>query len=269
MHLDRRVKFLPRYRYQPEMITHITELAALGYVVAERSLQHLDKFVRDTKDAGIWNLLQVVFPFVGVNLVAACVGIRPGQTRLVGSPVNLIDSDYSELTGITGDGVTKYLDTNFSANLLTANNCHLAAYHRADNAQGGNRLLTGAGDGTQHYWMGALVPASATDSRLGQTQTASGGGQMIKGFYIVNRAANNDLKLYRNGVQLGANSNATAGAGPALNIFAGAWNNTGSPAGYLNTPISFLSIGQSMNTQQLTDFYSIVQTLQTNLGRAV
>jgi hypothetical protein len=260
-------KYIPTYRYQSELSPAYLAQIQSG-LIKERSMQHLDKFIRDCKEAGIWSKLVLCIPFVGETLSAAIIDIKG---NFVPSSVNYIAGDYTEATGLTGDGSTKYINLGATpSGIFTANNCHLSAYVRTDNAQAGNRLLMGVSDATPHsYYIGSLVPASQVDARAGQTTTATGATALLKGFYHSQRIASTDLKLYRNGTQIATVSAATTGVPCTINMFAGAFNNNGAPAAYVNTPLSFVSVGTSMSAQEITDFYTIVQTLQTNLGRSV
>jgi hypothetical protein len=264
MILTRTLNRIPIYRWQSES-TGLQNLVRTGDL-AMRSAQHVDKFIFDCKEAGLWNLITSFWPFVGNNLTTAIIDAKGASNT---TAVNFIAGDFTEAAGLTGNGSTKYLDLGFDGGTLSANDCHLSAYVRADNVQAGNRLLIGYGSATHHYWMGALTPASACDARLGQLVNASGGGQLVKGFYCASRNSSTSLNLYRNGASIATSNSATTGVPPNLNILGGAWNNNGTPAGHINTPLSFFSVGASMTSQQQAAYYTLVQTLQTNLGRAV
>src|SRR5688572_16238254 len=109
MILTHGLKFIPVYRYQPETLTFRTNLLATAETINERSLQHIDKFVRDCKEADIWNFLFEVMPFVGNGLTAATTKLKYLSTAYVAA-VNFVAGDYSEITGLTGNGSTKYVD---------------------------------------------------------------------------------------------------------------------------------------------------------------
>jgi hypothetical protein len=124
-------------------------------------------------------------------------------------------------------------------------------------------------DATDFFWLGGSNPAVDADTRMGKAIAAAGGGQMVKGFYYAERKSNSDLKIYRNNTLLGSNATATTPVAPNLNLYAWARNNNGVAAGYNFMHGSFLSVGMDLSAQERSDFYACVQTLQTNLGRAI
>jgi len=227
-------------------------------------MQHLDKFLRDCKEAGVWSKLRLCVPFIGESLGTAMVDIT-GNNSI--STVNFVAGDYSEATGLLGDGATKYLDLNFNVNLLPVG-CHLSSYNREDTVGAAGRYALGANEVDQNFLLGSTNPAASTAGYLGGNISATG-SPYTKGFHYAERVATNDLKLYRNNAQIGTNGATATFTPPSLNLFAFARNVTGTPANYLNTRLSYISVGLNMSATERSDYYSIVQTLQINLGRAV
>jgi len=270
MDLTKRITFIPTYRYQPETLTFRANLLATAETSNERSLQHVDKFVRDCKEADIWNFLSEVIPLVGNGLTAATTKLKFLSTAYAVA-VNFVSGDYSETTGLTGDAATKYLNLNVDSGTLGATG-HMAFYSRADNGSSSNRSCLGIinSGSTEMYWLGSTNPLTGAMARWGKTTLATSGAQMLKGFYLSQRASTTDLRVFRNGQQVASASAATTPAVVnSLNVFAFAWNSNTTPLAHWNTPGSFISMGSALTDQQITDYSAIVQTLQTNLGRAV
>lgn len=267
MILTRGLGRVPVYRYQPETLQYRADVLYGGGTIAERSLQHVDKFVRDCKEAGVWSKLIEVATFTGDQLAAACTKVKHSDVQSISS-FNFVEGDYSEATGLTGNGTTKYLDLNFAPAVVGITG-HLAFYQRTDNAAGGTRMCVGACDATDDYWLGSLNPPAQSDARFGKSTTASGGGQMVKGFYYAERVSGTDLKVYRNNAQIGSSTGATSPAAPVYTFHAWARNNVGVAAGFSGVTGSFLSAGLPLSAQERAEYYAIVQTLQANLGRGV
>src|SRR5687767_6282830 len=59
-------KFIPTYRYQDETIDAYAPIDNVA--VSIRSAQHVDKFIRDCKESGVWSKLLFVMPFIGNSL---------------------------------------------------------------------------------------------------------------------------------------------------------------------------------------------------------
>ena len=263
--------FIPVYRFQPEVAACYTQGDINTGYVSLRSVQHVDKFVRDCKEAGIWSKLAFVMPFIGASLSGATAPLREIITLTTATAVNFVDADYSEATGLTGNGSTKYLNLNFNANALAATG-HIAFYQRNDDVQTGNRWMMGANDGTTQFILGALAgggPSNRTDGSWGAGVSATAATQITRGFYMLQRVSTTDLKIYRNNTQIATSAVNTAHTTPNQNFYAWARNNTGVAADFNNCTGSFLSIGAQLSTQERADYYAIVQTLQINLGRAV
>jgi hypothetical protein len=267
MILTRSINRVPIYRYQPETLTNGFSLSDItAGNVSERSLQHLDKFIRDCKEAGLWSKLTFLMPFIGNNLSTA---IREIISAAATSAVNFVAGDWSEATGLTGNGSTKYVDTGIS-NTIFGVTGHIAFYQRTDNASSSTRYQFGFGNGVQEFWLGSSNPSTTTAGRYGGATSVVDSNPTVKGLYYMERVSATDLRLYRNATQIGATqtTNITP-APPGGNIFAWALNTGASPSGQNQISGSFLSIGAIMSATERATYYALVQTLQTNLGRAV
>src|SRR5436190_11463081 len=189
MKLTKSLDYIPRRVFRAETLQYLDRILLNGGSISEASLVAVDQFVVDCKAANIWTKLIEVGPFAGVNLNAALVKLAyqvGGSGVLTNS--NFVAGDYIETgssAGLLGDG-TKFLNTGVLADSLNAN-AHMSFYLREDVVQTGNRMLMGALSATDHSWLGALVPATASDFRCGVTTTATGGGAIVKGFYTGSR----------------------------------------------------------------------------------
>lgn len=231
----------------------------------------MDQFVVDCKAANIWTKLIEVGPFAGTNLNAALVKLAyqsGGSGVLTNS--NFVAGDYAETgssAGLLGDG-TKYLNTGALADSLPAN-AHMSFYLREDIAQTGNRMLMGAVSGSDHSWLGALVPATATDMRHGSTTTASGGGAIVKGFYVGSRESATALALYRDATLLGSSGAFTASTRPALPIYLWGYNASGAANARIAARGCFYSIGDALNATEAAALNTAVRALQIALDRNI
>jgi hypothetical protein len=266
------LRYLPAKLRNPETTSYRDRVIANGGTIPESSLDAIEKFVQDCKNANIWSKFLDVGVFAGSNLNAALVKLVYQSGGGVLTNVNFVSGDYNETGangGLNGDGATKYLNTGFNAQSLLPDNGHLSFYLREDVSASGNRALLGVLAGADQYWFGAVNPASASDARYGGTQSASGSGAFTKGFYVDTRAAANDLRLYRNGTQIGANTNNITHNKPNLSFYAWAFNSNGSTGAILSGRGSFYSIGQSLTAMEVAAFNDAVKTLQRNLNRDI
>jgi hypothetical protein len=256
----------------PEIHAYHTFIKASGSSIRMETLHALDRFVRDCYNAGIWSSLIEVYPFCGDNLAGAMSKLKNYAIAPACTAVNFVESDYVERGangGIAGNGSTKYIDTNFSADNLPAN-AHISIYLREDVS------VTSYQIGVTNNAVSQIagVAHNAGVSTVGLLGAASGATEavapMAKGFYQIERQSATSLALYRNNASIGTSAANIVPTYPAINIYALARNLQGTgAANYTNKRISFASIGLPMSNSERLAFYNAVQNLQTNLGRNV
>lgn len=264
---------VPVKLYNPETLDYRDRVLAAGGAITVASLDAVEKFVQDCKNALIWSKLLEIGPFAGSNLNAALVKLaRPVGVASALTNVNFVAGDYNERGasgGLLGDGTTKYLNTGFNIQTHLPDNCHLSFYLRDDAGGAGNIIPIGGIDASHQYWVGALTPSAQSNTRMGQAATATDPQQMTKAFYCASRTAANALRLYKNGALTAVDNSAIAQGKPNQNIFVMAYNNSGSASGHLPGRRSFYSIGEGLNAEETTALHQAVRTLQQNLDRAI
>jgi hypothetical protein len=273
MNYLKHINYIPFKRYNPETTDYRDRVIANGGTISEATLDAIEKFVQDCKNALIWDKFLEVAPFAGGNLSAAMVKLvyTAGVASVI-TNVNFVSGDYTETGasgGLLGDGATKYLNTGFNAQTYLPDNAHLSFYLREDVSAAGNRSMLGALTASDQYWIGSLVPASQVNARLGQTHTGTLAAAFNKGFYIGSRTASNLIKLYKNGATVASDSTSVTHTKPNLNIYAFGWNSLGTAAAYLPARGSFYSVGQALTDAESAVLNDAVQTLQRNLNRNI
>ncbi len=266
----KRLANLPR-GWRSETLGYADRVAANGGAITQGSLAAVDDFVRACQTAGLWEKLIEVGPFAGLDLNAALVKLA-FQPAAGGVLVNssFVAGDYAERGtdgGLGSDG-TKYLSTNVLANTLPDTG-HFSFYLREDISSGGNKAVIGALAGSDHYWMGALAPASGVDLRYGGLITAASGGILGKGFYTGSRESATALTHYRDGAAIGSAGSSTGTAKPALALHLWGFNSSGSSAGRIAARGSFYSIGQALSGAEVGALHQAVRSLQQALSRSV
>ena len=271
MKLTKNLRYIPKRVFRAETLQYLDRILLNGGAISEASLVAVDQFVVDCKAANIWTKLIEVGPFAGANLNAALVKLAyqvGGSGVLTNS--NFVSGDYVETgssAGLLGDG-TKFLNTGVLADSLSAN-AHMSFYLREDIAQTGNRMLMGALSVSGHSWIGALVPATAADLRIGITTTATGGGAIVKGFYTGSRESSTSLSLYRDGALINTNASSTGAGRPAFSIYLWGHNSSGSATARINTRGCFYSIGDALNATEVAALNTAVRNLQIALNRNI
>lgn len=274
MNYLKQLKRVPVKLRSAETLSYAQRVLDNGGTISEGSVDAIEKFVQDCKGNGIWAKLLEVAPFAGGNLNAALVKlVYPAGIAGVITNVNFVSGDYVETGasgGLNGDGLTKYLNTGWNAQTHLTDAAHFSFYLRDDlSGASGNRACLGALSGGDHYWLGALTPASAGSFRFGGTITAASGEPFNKGFYLGSRINTTDSRIYKNGVLMETKTNAVTHARPNLGLYAFAFNNAGAAGALLPGRGSFYSIGQALSDAEAASLNEAVVTLQRNLNRAV
>jgi hypothetical protein len=271
MNLTKNLRYVPRRVYRAETLQYLDRIYLNGGSISEASLVAVDQFVVDCKAANIWTKMIEVGPFAGANLNAALVKLAyqsGGSGVLTNS--NFVSGDYVETgssAGLLGDG-TKFLNTGVLADSLPAN-AHMSFYLREDVVQTGNRMLMGAASGTDHSWLGSLIPASQVDFRCGVTTTVSNATAFTKGFYVGSRESSTSLSIYRDGTSLNTNVSATGAGRAAFAMYLWGYNLSSAATARIATRGCFYSIGDALTPSEVTALNTAVRALQIALNRNI
>lgn len=257
--------------FDAETSSWISRAEIAGGVVSINTRFAIQQFVASLKSASLWTKLQEIGVFAGSNLSSALVKLKyVTAPNLVNS--NFVAADYTETTGLAGDGTSKRLDTGYNLLSNLPDFSHMSFYTREATTGGSNRTMIGGlgPSATDQYTIISLSGNNDSTGRLGQQIQVQVAGSAIAAHYMVSRQSLTDLRLYRNGVQLGSTTvTATTLVKPNINPFLWAYNANGSAGGWMIARGCYYSIGSALTPAEALNYYSIVQTLQTALGRQV
>jgi hypothetical protein len=227
--------------------------------------------VRDMKNAGVYEKMKAVYPFVGGTATTHMFNLKDPRDANAAYRLSFLGGWTHSDNGALGNGTTSYADTFLiPANNLTAYSTHISIYIRNDtlfwkdmssfNNNQPNNFNIGARFGTtnlfftEHYdYLNNFVYNTNTDSR---------------GYFLTSRTANNSMKLFKNATQFG--STVTSIATNFANLTGKMW--IGRELGdsrYTNRQYAFSTIGDGLTDANVTALQSIVQRFQTSLGRQV
>jgi hypothetical protein len=176
--------------------------------------------------------------------------------------------------GVQGNGTNGFLDTrlNTSTN-LTKTSAHLSLYIRNNPAvpvgryDMGNALDPAMGSNPT-YLIARYNTGSAFFGLADSSYGTGAASTNSTGFW--NGATNGGTTqvLYRNGTSY-ATGTAAAGAFANNNLYIAAANGGGTTVFFTDRQYAFSSIGDGLSGAQASTFYTLVQALQTTLGRQV
>lgn len=243
-----------------------------GGTYSPTTLTAVSAFVTLAKASGYWTKLNRINLFCGDQLAAALVPLKAGSGSATETNVNFVGGDYTEATGITGNGSTKYLDTGLVASTaLTLNDTHLAVYNRASGAAGGGAHI-GCNDGANFFEM--LVPFTdgIAYSRHYNNSAASGLLTVATGapygLMVSSRTGAASHVVYKAGASIVSDTN-TGGARPARAIYVFARNSSGTANVFTSHALAGYSIGSGLTGADVTAYTTHLQAFQTSLGRNV
>jgi hypothetical protein len=233
----------------------------------------VNNLVKSAKTHGWWDKADAIYPFVTNG--------TDNATREADFKLNLKDPRDDNTAfrlsfngtwthtsnGADPNGSTGYADTHISPSTnLTQFDHHLSYYSRENFDDGSSDTEIGV-NGYDYMIIRSSDIISAASN--GGTQLASGTNSDSRGFFLMSRTANNNLKIYGNGVQLASNTNTETGALPSNNIFIGALNSGGSGINFSNKQVAFATIGDGISSTLAGYMYDDVEAFQTALGRNV
>lgn len=220
-------------------------------------------FVINAKLDGIWDAIKASCIMAGARSLNGALVPLKGTAP---TNINFMQADYDRKTGLIGDGVGKYLNTNYLEITENQDNKHISALVRQVSttlARGG--ILGGSmysnGSSFLNDPKGGWVYAGISANTKGQFHT----GNLTPSLFGVSRNNSANFITRRNGVNLTATltSQAFTNSSATYKVFA---NSHGVPTATSDARISFYSIGEFIDLQKLENH---LNTLNSRLNTAI
>lgn len=234
----------------------------------------VNTFVVAAKANGYWTKLKALYPMVGATATKHSYNLKnPATFQVTWSGTmthNATGSRSDDQGGGAGDG---YGNTGFNPfTQLTANSASCGFYCQT-NLDNGNQWTIGGyqASGTKAF---VIQDRNSNTGKVilgSEAINASGTVTNSQGFFVGSRTADNSLKFYRNGSQVGSTATtANTIDFPNLNLRLFGMNSDGT-----NTQndygkfYSLFFIGDGLTDSDVSNMYTDVQAMQTALSRAV
>jgi hypothetical protein len=265
--------------YDTEVLDWISRVVANGGSVSQSTKDAANTFMLALKANGLRSTIARLNLYAGTGLDACRTPLIKDIGAATDTLNNFVAGDYSESTGLTGNGTTKYNDTGTTLAQLQAFSgpflqlpAALGAYVRTSSAVASEAV------------MGCFT---ATASRFTYLYTNSGNAHFAftdlaneigavdatgTGFYLGARAndAAGSGKLYRNGSQIGTSANLGSCIFDAINMYVHAFNHDGTgPVSFTAQAIAGYQLARLFDATQQANLYTAWQAFQTALGRQV
>lgn len=236
---------------------------ANGGSVSAGTLSAVNTFVKAAKANSYWSKLNRVNLICGDQLAAAMVPLKVGGGSATETNVNFVGGDYSEATGLTGNGTSKYLNTGLTPTVtFTANDTHIAAYLRAN-----IDLNIGVNNAFDLSLSSGTYSSDQYNQTVGQGRVSAAVASLA-GFGVGSRRSLTDHAVYRNGASIGTSAT-SGGAMSAFPMFLFVMNAAGTPTFYTASVIAGYSVGSGLSAAEVALYYTDIQAFQTALSRNV
>ena len=231
----------------------------------------INDFVVGCKADGIWSAIKASCILAGARTLSGAlvplVGTAPGN-------LNFVTSDYNRKIGLKGDGSTKRLNSQYSAQNINTNNSHLAVNGSNFETTGSGKTVIGIYNGGT-YNLCDLILANPNRQYRCSLNTDSwpttSAGLTTSGTVIGSRTSATNAALYQDGDLSSANT-ATATASNLgtfnLTVF-GLTDQTGLLNAYSSARLNFYSIGTGLSGAGVAALHARVTALITAFGTAI
>lgn len=242
-----------------EVVIWQNAIRAAGGGFEWNSIAIANQFIRSLRNKSYYGKIKYLLPMLGAGINAARVPLIDTFSVGIATNGNMVDADFSQSVGLTGNGTNKYLDTLVSPNTI--------------GVTGGigfwNIGLVTSGDYRAGATNGAETIRYLMDLRSTSTQFAWGSisnvavdlNQAITANYYGQQSASNSRILYRNAISIATNS-VNDGTGPISTnvwVMAGNINNTGADYANGTCGVFYLTDG-TLTAVEITDFDTILRS---------
>ena len=234
----------------------------------------INTFVIRLKNAGIWEKIGGLWGYVGANAASHAINWKTLSSGTWNGTLT------HSTGGTTGDGSTGYLNTGILATSVgSSTSGWMAVYSRTVSSSTADLVELGSeGAGSTYYGNTLKVGGSANPAgrscNIGGTrgtESAYYSSDDSSGLFLGSRTSSTLITLYRNGVSK-ATYTSTVSSPASINVFVHATNGNGSVCFCSNRQLCLAVLGASgtsLSSAESDTFNTIVQELQTRLGRNV
>jgi hypothetical protein len=222
----------------------------------------INKLVKDLKAANLWNSIYMLKPYIGGNATAHSYNLI--------NPANYQSTFFGGVThnanGITGNGVNAYENTGCNPSLFPQDSVSMGFY--GNGIVNANVVDMGLVQSSVLFYIESKSGGGLNGIGVNNTSFSTVTNVNGNGFYMASRQDVSTIKSYHNATELAVYSK-TSTTPPTNFLPVMAYNNNGSLALYSSRNYRLSVIAAGFGNDEVSIFYNIVQTFQTDLGRAV
>jgi hypothetical protein len=246
--------------FDADALAFFNRVAAAGGTLSETEKIATNQLVLDLKANSLWTPMKAIYPMVGSS-AAACA-----QNLKSSSFTGTFTSGWTfASTGVTPNGTSAYMNTNYAQVSEDTDNNHISIYSRTN--FDGSVADMGVASGTKETNILSRLSNQFYFRMQGSNATTVSSPNSL-GFFMANRILSTQVKGIKNST-INTISNTSNGIITSLNIYLCALNFNGAAAAFSPRQLAFSSIGQGLTDTQSSNLYTSVQTFQTTLSRNV
>lgn len=242
--------------YDSDYQSLLDRATALGYTKPSGAQQvKQNAFVLELKSSGIWTLLDVLYVFAndGSENFAKINWKSPTTFELTKSGTITWTSNL----GSAGNGTTGYYNTGWNASANGVNYAldNASAFHY-NNTEGGSSGLDYGFRGNTDNGRLYFNPRTASDNLQGRiNQNTAAAINIVAnltavGFYQIQRTSAANYRVFKNGVQTGADQAQASGTLSVQNCLICAENINGTPSSFSTRQIGIFGLGAGLATKE-------------------
>jgi hypothetical protein len=253
----------------PDTIAYQNNITANGGSISTQDLSAIDNFVKGVYLNGLRNSLIDFSPLAGNNLNAALTKLWfPSGVQATLTNFNFIESDYSRSSGLTGNGLSKHLDTGFIPSTLITDSVSVALYNRSTENSQATEVATLSANGRlvlHTRWEDGNAYFDCFDSGAGRIGVPN---STPLGLFLGNRLSATNASLFVNNVLIGS-TNTMGSMTPNTSILYYTFPVPGAFQFYSSRSIGMFSIGYGIELSKATIFNTLIQQLMAAFNRQV
>lgn len=230
----------------------------------ENEIFALNYLITELKANNLWDKMHVIYPFVGRTAYRHSFNLTNPDLH----QIDWYGGVTHDETGITGNGIDGYGNTNYVVPSENQDNLHLSVYHRNDINTG---MVIGVIEASTR---GTILIPSGTNIYAGRINQI-GGGEISNEFttssnayYVSSRSNSLTVNNYKDKNLFFINTYAST-TPPILPLFVLCRNLSGTANYFSPSNLSLITIGEGLTDNEVNNLNDIVQKTQTYLNRNI
>ena len=226
-----------RRRADPDAEDYFARIVAAGSTISAGNQGAVNAFIVGCKADGIWSAIKASCILAGADTLAGALVplVGPAPTNVGGL---FVGGDYSRTTGLVGDGLGKWIDSNFNGNLVGDNDISFGCW--VSNVLGDGALMSA---GRVNTGACAIVTQTPNWNIRNRNNSLAAGGTRAVGFVGSSRSDSTGMINRVGGVSVFRTMIFQAVYDGTFGIF----NHKPSPNAFAADTISFYFIGEALD----------------------